>query len=128
MRDLFVRRHEALQHGRLTLRRSHHRRSIVDILASRASTNGEGLAYTFLASGEHEVDRLTWAELDRRSRAAAAAIASRVASRSRVLLLFPPGLDFVPAFFGCLGAGAIAVPVYPPSGHEPTGPAPGCAG
>lgn len=34
----------------------------------------------------------------------------------RVLLVFPPGLDFVRAFLSCLYAGAIAVPVYPPGG------------
>jgi amino acid adenylation domain-containing protein/FkbM family methyltransferase/non-ribosomal peptide synthase protein (TIGR01720 family) len=31
-----------------------------------------------------------------------------------VLLLYPPGLDYVAAFFGCLYAGAVAVPAYPP--------------
>jgi acyl-CoA synthetase (AMP-forming)/AMP-acid ligase II len=29
-------------------------------------------------------------------------------------LLYPPGLDYIAAFFGCLYAGAIAVPAYPP--------------
>ncbi len=32
----------------------------------------------------------------------------------RALLLYPPGLDFIAAYFGCLYAGVIAVPVYPP--------------
>jgi acyl-CoA synthetase (AMP-forming)/AMP-acid ligase II len=36
----------------------------------------------------------------------------------RVLLVYPPGLDFVSAFLGCLLAGAIAVPVYPPNPHN----------
>src|SRR5688572_27403906 len=35
-------------------------------------------------------------------------------SGQRALLLYPPGLDFVAGFFGCLYAGAIAVPAYPP--------------
>ncbi len=30
------------------------------------------------------------------------------------MLFFPPGLEFITAFFGCLYAGAVAVPVYPP--------------
>ena len=29
-------------------------------------------------------------------------------------MLYPPGLDYIAAFFGCLYAGAIAVPAYPP--------------
>ena len=34
---------------------------------------------------------------------------------SRVLLVYPPGLDFIVAFLACLDAGVIPVPVYPPS-------------
>jgi acyl-CoA synthetase (AMP-forming)/AMP-acid ligase II len=37
-----------------------------------------------------------------------------VRSGERALLLYPPGLDFIPAFFGCLYAGVVAVPAYPP--------------
>jgi acyl-CoA synthetase (AMP-forming)/AMP-acid ligase II/acyl carrier protein len=32
----------------------------------------------------------------------------------RALLLYPPGLEFIAAFFGCLYAGVVAVPAYPP--------------
>lgn len=32
----------------------------------------------------------------------------------RVLLVYPPGLDFIVAFLACLRAGVVAVPVYPP--------------
>jgi acyl-CoA synthetase (AMP-forming)/AMP-acid ligase II len=90
--------------------------SIIDIVSARASTEPHSLAYAFLESGEREVGRLTWSDVDRRSHAIAAAIASRVESAARVLLLFPPGLDFIPAFVGCLRAGAVALPAYPPSG------------
>lgn len=31
-----------------------------------------------------------------------------------VLLVYPPGLDFIIAFLACLTAGVVAVPVYPP--------------
>ena len=75
------------------------RRSLVDVVRDRADTQAEERAYTFLDAGEEEGSRLTWAELDRRSRAIGAAIAGRAPSQSRVLLLFPPGLDFIPAFF-----------------------------
>jgi acyl-CoA synthetase (AMP-forming)/AMP-acid ligase II len=37
----------------------------------------------------------------------------------RVLLVYPPGLDFILAFCGCLYAGAVAVPVYPPRPNRP---------
>src|SRR6185369_14635948 len=35
-----------------------------------------------------------------------------------VLLLYPPGLEYIAAFFGCLYAGAVAVPVYPPTSER----------
>jgi len=70
--------------------------------------------FTFLGDGEAEADRLTYGELDRRARAIAAALEATCAPGDRALLLFPPGLDFVAAFFGCLYAGVVAVPAYPP--------------
>jgi len=33
----------------------------------------------------------------------------------RALLVYPPSIDFMLAFFACLRAGIIAVPVYPPN-------------
>lgn len=56
---------------------------------------------------------LTFAEVDRRAARVAAALRARVRPGARVLLLFPPGLDFVPVFVGCLYAGCLPVPVYP---------------
>jgi len=35
-----------------------------------------------------------------------------------VLLVYPPGLDFITAFFGCLYAGCTVVPTYPPHRHR----------
>src|SRR5439155_6028140 len=34
------------------------------------------------------------------------------------LLLYPPGLEFIPAFLGCLWAGVIAVPVHAPRPND----------
>ncbi len=88
--------------------------SLTDLLSCRAAESGGREAYLFLADGGEESGRLTWAELDRRARAVAAALASSVSPGERALLLFPPGLEFVVAFFGCLYAGVVAVPAYPP--------------
>ena len=57
---------------------------------------------------------IRWVLLDRRARALAAWLQEAGCAGERVVLLFPPGLDFVAAFFGCLYAGAAAVPAYPP--------------
>jgi acyl-CoA synthetase (AMP-forming)/AMP-acid ligase II/acyl carrier protein len=88
--------------------------SLAAALALRAARTPERTAYVFLAEGEAEQDRLTYAALDARARAIAAALSRSVRPGDRALLLYPPGLDFVAAFFGCLYAGAIAVPAYPP--------------
>jgi amino acid adenylation domain-containing protein len=85
-----------------------------EVLRTRARENPDGLAYVFLEDGEIEGARLTFGELDGRARAIAAALAAEGAAGERALLLFPPGLDFIAAFFGCLYAGAVAVPSYPP--------------
>ncbi|MCA1561572.1 MAG: fatty acyl-AMP ligase [Acidobacteria bacterium] len=91
-------------------------RSLIDQLQARATVQGTQLAYAFLDDGEREGERLTWNDVERRSRSIAAALQSEFLPGARVLLLFPPGLDFIPGFFGCLYAAMIAVPAYPPSG------------
>lgn len=94
---------------------THDFRSLVDMLRHRALHQGNSRAYTFLADGETESASLTYAQLDRRACAIAATLADRGARPGdRVILLYPPGLDFVAAFFGALYAGMIAVPCYPP--------------
>jgi acyl-CoA synthetase (AMP-forming)/AMP-acid ligase II len=83
-------------------------------LRDRAQRDPDAPAYTFLDDGEREGARLTWGELDARASAIAAAVAARTAAGDRVLILCPPGLAFMPAFFGALRARTIAVSAYPP--------------
>ena len=86
-----------------------------DVLRARTHSNADDVAFTFLVDGETEGARLTYAELDACARKIATALRERGLQRGdRALLLYPPGLDFIPAFFGCLYAGVIAVPSYPP--------------
>ncbi len=88
--------------------------TLAEALRLRAALTPERRAYTFLADGEEEAGSLDYRELDERARAVAAALRRTCRAGDRALLLFPPGLDFVAAFFGCLYAGVIAVPAYPP--------------
>jgi acyl-CoA synthetase (AMP-forming)/AMP-acid ligase II/acyl carrier protein len=92
--------------------------NLVELLRWRARSQADGTAYVFLADGLREEARLSYGELDGRARAIAVALQSRVESGGRVLLLLPPGLDYVVAFFGCLYAGAVAVPAYPPRSNR----------
>ena len=85
-----------------------------DLLRWRAQHQPRRRAYTFLADGEAAEIHLTYEELDRQARLIATRLWSLGVEGERVLLLYPTGLDYISAFFGCLYAGAIAVPVYPP--------------
>jgi acyl-CoA synthetase (AMP-forming)/AMP-acid ligase II len=57
---------------------------------------------------------MTYRRLDEQARAVAAGLQACVPASERALLLYAPGFEYVAAFFGCLHAGVIAVPAYPP--------------
>ena len=94
--------------------------TVVELLQHRASLQSLKTAYTFLEDGETETETLTYGELDRRSRAIAARLQELNLKGERALLLYPSGLDYLAAFFGCLYAGVIAVPAYPPQNQRKT--------
>ncbi len=88
--------------------------TLVDLLRRRADDRPEGLAYAFLDDGGKEGERLSYGDLDREARRIGAWLQKSRTPGDRALLLFPAGLDFLKAFFGCLYAGAIAIPAPPP--------------
>src|SRR4051794_29751104 len=92
--------------------------TIAGLLRARAAERPAQVAFTFLVDGEAEGGSLTYGELDRRAAGVAAALAASVPRGERALLLYPPGLDFIAAFFGCLYAGVVAVPAYPPRPND----------
>ncbi|HEU4326136.1 MAG TPA: condensation domain-containing protein, partial [Roseiflexaceae bacterium] len=89
--------------------------SLVDVLQRRAQAQPDEVVYTFLLNGGTEEAQLSYAELDRRARAVAVQLQQVAPAGARALLLYPPGLDYLIAFYGCLYAGVIAVPAYPPN-------------
>lgn len=92
--------------------------NLVELACSRANEKPDQIAYVFLQDGENESGRLTFAELDRRARAIAARLQSMGMTGERALLLYPPGLDYIEGFFGCLYAGVVAVPASPPTRRQ----------
>ncbi len=88
--------------------------SFDQVLRYRAATEPDRRAFVFLEQGTEETGSFTYRELDTRARAIAAWLQRSTRAGDRVLLVYPPGLDFVAAFFACLYAGVIAVPAYPP--------------
>jgi acyl-CoA synthetase (AMP-forming)/AMP-acid ligase II/3-oxoacyl-(acyl-carrier-protein) synthase/acyl carrier protein len=89
-------------------------KTFLNVLETHADSQPDKTASIFLEHGELESGRLSYSELVLRARSVAAWLLQRVAPGDRVLLLLPTGLDFVVAFLGCLYAGVIAVPAYPP--------------
>ncbi len=90
------------------------RQTLIDVLRSRASEEPEKPAYVFLKDGISPDHTLTYAELDRRARSLAVFLSRRFREKSRLLLMYPPGLEFVTAFWGCLYAGMVGIPIPPP--------------
>jgi len=87
---------------------------MVDLLRHRAAEQPTDRAYVFLSETGAEEAVLTFADLDRRAGMVAACLATQLQKGDRALLMFPPGLEFIVAFFACLAAGVIAAPVMPP--------------
>jgi len=82
--------------------------TLAEMVQFRSCNQPDRKAYTFLKDGEVEDNSLTYRQLDSESRTIAAMLKNwRV---QRPLLIYPPGLDFIVAFFGCIYAGVTPVP------------------
>lgn len=88
--------------------------TLVDQLEYWAETKSDQVAFGFLADGENVSVEWTFEHLANRAKSVAAELENRKLLGQRILLLYPPGLEFIEAFFGCQYAGAIPVPAFPP--------------
>ncbi|HEU5348367.1 MAG TPA: fatty acyl-AMP ligase, partial [Ktedonobacterales bacterium] len=92
--------------------------TLVDVVRWRAEVQPDDLACMFLPDGDGDEVRLSYRDIDQQARSIGAWLQEQGAGGSRVLLLYPPGKDYVAAFLGCLYAGAVAVPAYPPRSNQ----------
>lgn len=92
--------------------------SLVELLCSRAQLQPHQRAFTFLDRDGREEAVLSYRELDHRARLVAATLQQTCKPGDRALLLHAPGIDYLTAFFGCLYAGVVAVPSYPPNSRN----------
>jgi len=88
--------------------------SLVELLARRAESQPDERAYIFLSDRGSEEAVLSFRQLHDAAGALAAELSDIARPGERALLVFPPGLEFIVAFFGCLIAGIIAVPMMMP--------------
>ncbi|HEU5378364.1 MAG TPA: amino acid adenylation domain-containing protein, partial [Ktedonobacteraceae bacterium] len=92
--------------------------TLLDLLSKRAceqSTHG----YAFISNAADDGFFLSYQDLEKRARVLAALLQSFDGAGQRALLVYSPGPEYIVAFFGCLYAGVVAVPVYPPHPHRP---------
>lgn len=85
--------------------------TLLDIMLSRAAEHPTDIAYRFHRFGASETQDVLMDDLARSARAIAETLTRRGLSGERVILALPHGPDFIRAFYGCLAAGAVAVPV-----------------
>ncbi|WP_394825463.1 3,4-dihydroxy-2-butanone-4-phosphate synthase [Pendulispora albinea] len=88
--------------------------TIVELVRARTEENPRRLAFRFLTKGTGGAETLDYGELHQRARAIATTLREAGLAGQRAILLYPPGLEYIHAFFGCLYAEVTAVPCYPP--------------
>jgi len=91
--------------------------SLLDQMDRLAVDHPDRLLYSFLDLHGDPIESYTYASFQHRTKAIAGHLRKegRFAAGDRLLLAYPPGLEMICAFFGCVRAGLIPVPVYPPS-------------
>ncbi|MEM8945539.1 MAG: AMP-binding protein [Planctomycetota bacterium] len=92
--------------------------SLAALLTLRASQFPKRRAFVF----EDETGATvawTYSELDQRAQAVAKWLGGQAERGDRALLVYPAGLDFIAAFFGCLYAGVLPVPATYPKPRRP---------
>ena len=94
--------------------------TILDVLASRELRQRDTTAYRFLSTGDIDgtIEEVSFGALVRRARAVGSWLQENGFQGHRALLLYPPGLEFVDGFFGCMVSGVVAVPAPAPHGGQ----------
>ena len=88
-------------------------KTLVDLLEQRADERGDERLVTNLVDGDANEQHLTYRGLRDRARTIGGALSAHAGERA--LLLYPPGFEYFEAFYGCMYAGVVAVPAYPPN-------------
>ncbi len=100
-------------------------KTLAELLDQRVRQDPHRIAFTFEAARSEASPEgpqpicWTYQQLQRRARAVAAQLVQRVGPGERALLVYPPGLDFIAGFFGCVYAGVLPVPATYPKPRRP---------
>jgi acyl-CoA synthetase (AMP-forming)/AMP-acid ligase II len=93
-------------------------RNIAHLLRLRAEEHGDDIAFRYLVGEGEQPETLTYEELHLRASEVAAGLMQHLHPGDRALMLYPSGLEFISAFFGCLYAGVLPAPAYPPRKNQ----------
>ncbi|TWU03336.1 type I polyketide synthase [Neorhodopirellula pilleata] len=105
-------------------------RTLVELLRDRVDRRDDAVLYRFLKprsdqperrgknAADFDIQTLSYVDLQRAAQRMAVWLLDRVAPGDRVVLAFPPGCEYLTAYFGCLHAGVVAVPAYPPRRNQ----------
>jgi acyl-CoA synthetase (AMP-forming)/AMP-acid ligase II len=95
--------------------------TFVEILRFHSEDQPDSIAFTYLdfSDAQESQTSISYSQLDLKARSIAAMLQTYNLVGQRVLLIYPPGIEFIAAFFGCMYAGVVAVPVYPPTSRKP---------
>jgi len=88
--------------------------TLVEILAYWAKVKPDGKAYTMLNAKGLEDSYITYGELHSQALNVARYLLSQGLRSRNVILLYPPGIEFIVGFFGCLYAGVVPAPIHTP--------------
>ncbi|MGB6045318.1 MAG: AMP-binding protein [Pirellulales bacterium] len=94
--------------------------NIVRTLQAHATRTPDECVLEFIAEDTSTAQSFTFRSLETRAQAIAAVLQSKLQPGDRAILMHPPGFEFVEAFFGCLFAGVVAVPVCIPRPRRPS--------
>ena len=88
--------------------------NLIDLIEYRSICQFDSLAYRFINENSGFEQTITYGELSQKAKVIAGELQTKTRVGDRVILIYPPGFDLIAAYFGCLYAGVVAVPVYPP--------------
>ena len=86
--------------------------SLPEVLANRTIEDPHFIVYHFYTKSG--LQHLSYFELTKKAKSIAAHLQKMDCHGEKVLLLLQPGLDYITTFFGCLFAGVVPIPAYPP--------------
>lgn len=95
--------------------------TLPDRLSQLATEVPDRTAYTFLSGRQADELSITYSELHQAVNAMARQLLHDHPGHEKAVLMYEPGLDFIKAFFACLYAGIVAVPINPPHGTRHAG-------